>query len=102
MSSNLVSEIANARQHIKTSLERVDGASALSGPNVQFLDRIAALEKDNSQLRNVVEGLQKLTITLEQRLKNLESGSSAKTVPAPSKPGMLSRKENFFLIAHFN
>lgn len=90
-SSNLVSEIANARQHIKTSLERVDGASALSGPNVQFLDRISALEKDNSQLRNVVDGLQKLTISLEQRLKQLEGGSSAvKSVPVPSKPGRSS------------
>jgi len=94
--SNLVSEIAKARQHIKSSLERVDGAS-LSGPGGELLDRISSLEKDNSQLRSVVDGLQKLVITLEGRLNNLEGGSgkvptksapapAPKSAPAPSKP----------------
>lgn len=93
-SSNLVSEIAKARQHIKSSLERVDGASALSGPGVELFDRIASLEKDNSQLHGVVDGLQKLVISLEGRLNKLEGGSAktqAKPTPAPSKPGEIRK-----------
>lgn len=83
--SNLVSEIAKARQHIKSSLERVDGASSLSGAGGELLDRISSLEKDNSSLRGVVDGLQKLVISLEGRLNKLEGGST-KQAPAASKP----------------
>lgn len=87
--SNLVSEIAKARQHIKSSLERVDGASALNGAG-ELLDRISSLEKDNSSLRGVVDGLQKLVISLEGRLKKLEGGATAapapKATPAASTP----------------
>lgn len=92
VSSDLVSEIAKARQHIKSSLERVEGASSLSGSGIELLDRISTLEKDNSNLRGVVDGLQKLVISLEGRLVKLEGGSSkvqAKPT-APAKPGTLS------------
>ena len=91
-SSNLVSEIAKARQHIKSSLERVDGASGLGGAGGELLDRISSLEKDNSQLHGVIDGLQKLVISLEGRLNKLEGGKTpaapAKSAPAPAKPGM--------------
>jgi len=88
-SSNLVSEIAKARQHIKSSLERVDGASSLSGPGVELLDRLASVEKENSQLKGLVDGLQKMVISLEGRLNKLEGGSApqAKSAPAPVKSG---------------
>lgn len=85
-----MSEIAKARQHIKTSLERVDGASALSGSGGELLERLSSLEKDNSQLRGLVDGLQKLVVSLEGRLKTLEGGSSAapaKLATTPVKPG---------------
>lgn len=62
----------------------------MSGPGVELFDRIASLEKDNSQLRGVVDGLQKLVITLEGRLNKLEGGSAkpaAKPTPAPAKAG---------------
>lgn len=86
-SSNLVSEIAKARQHIKSSLERVDGASTFSGSGVELLDRISTLEKDNSQLRGVVDGLQKLVISLEGRLNKLEGRSTTMpATPTASKP----------------
>jgi len=93
-SSNLVSEIAKARQHIKSSLERVDGASTLSGSGGELLERISSLEKDNANLQGVVDGLQKLVISLEGRLNKLEGGSAptktisaqSKPTPAPSKP----------------
>lgn len=61
----------------------------MSGPGVELLDRISSLEKENSQLRGVVEGLQKLVISMEGRLNNLEGGSkaaTAKPAPASAKP----------------
>lgn len=52
------------------------------------MDRISSLEKDNSSLRSVVDGLQKLVISLEGRLNKLEGGAApaAKPTPAASKP----------------
>ncbi|CRK92515.1 CLUMA_CG006074, isoform A [Clunio marinus] len=86
--STLVSEIAKARQHIKSSLERVDGASAMSGPGVELLDRISSVEKENAQLRGVIEGLQKLVMSMEGRLKSLEGGSSAKPTTTPASSAL--------------
>lgn len=81
-SCTLVSEIAKARQHIKSSLERMDNISAPT-QGTEFLERISTLEKDNQQLRGLVTDLQKLCISLQGRLDNLEKSSSA---PAVSKP----------------
>lgn len=64
----------------------------MSGPGVELFDRISTLEKDNSQLRGVVDGLQKLVISLEGRLNKLEGGSKpapAKPAPTPAKSGKL-------------
>lgn len=72
-------------------MERVDGASALTGSGVELLDRITTLEKDNTQLRGVIDGLQKLVVSLEGRLDKLEGGSpakpAAKPAAAPAKAG---------------
>ncbi|CAO1402048.1 unnamed protein product [Diamesa serratosioi] len=79
----LASEIAKAREHIKSSLQRVDGANSMATPGVEFLDRISALEKDNQQLRGVVEKLQKLVIDVEGRLNSMiNTGESAKQTPS--------------------
>jgi elongation factor 1-delta len=98
--SNLVSEIAKARQHIKSSLERVDGASSLGGAG-ELLERIGTLEKDNSQLRSVVDGLQKLVISLEGRLNKLEGGS-AQAAQAVAKPGEIFLLCSNEFKAHFS
>lgn len=90
-----MSEIAKARQHIKSSLERVDGASALSGAGGELLDRISSLEKDNSQLRGLVSGLEKLVISLEGRLNKLEGGSKA-AAPVKSEPAKSGKKFEVF------
>jgi translation elongation factor EF-1beta/ribosomal protein L12E/L44/L45/RPP1/RPP2 len=78
----LATEIAKARQHIK---QRVDGV-ANNMPGSELLERISSLEKDNSQLRGVVDGLKNLVISLEGRLNKLEGGSSTPAAVAPSKP----------------
>lgn len=82
----LVSEIAKARQHIKSSLERMDNITAPT-QGTEFLERISTLEKDNTQLRGLVADLQHLCITLQGRIEKLEKAPSAKPGPsaAPAK-----------------
>lgn len=78
----LASEISKARQHIKNSLERMDGIAALAAsPGAELLDRLSTVEKENDKLRSVIDGLNNLVIDLHARVKALESG--LKTVPTP-------------------
>uniref|UniRef100_A0A336KPK6 CSON013436 protein n=1 Tax=Culicoides sonorensis TaxID=179676 RepID=A0A336KPK6_CULSO len=90
----LVSEIAKARQHIKDSLERMDGIAALaSTPGAELLDRLATVEKENSSLRETVKKLENLVISLTSRVSNLEGGKgpvSAPTKAAP-KPALIAK-----------
>jgi len=90
----LVSEIAKARQHIKNSLERMDGIAALaSTPGKDVLDRIATLERENASLRALVDDLKKISLRSEERIKQLEgrcppagcaaAAKSAAPAPAP-------------------
>lgn len=65
-------------------MERVDGASGLGLSGNEFVERISGLEKENSQLRGLVEGLQKLVVSMEGRLKKLEGGSSSAPAPKPT------------------
>ncbi|XP_021712717.1 probable elongation factor 1-delta isoform X2 [Aedes aegypti] len=91
----LASEISKARQHIKNSLERMDGIAALAAsPGAELLDRLSTVEKENDKLRSVIDGLNNLVIDLHARVKALESGSAApasktaapvqKAAPAPA------------------
>ncbi|XP_062535773.1 probable elongation factor 1-delta isoform X3 [Armigeres subalbatus] len=87
----LASEISKARQHIKNSLERMDGIAALAAsPGAELLDRLSTVEKENDKLRSVIDGLNNLVIDLHARVKALESGaaapatkSAATSAPAP-------------------
>lgn len=85
----LASEISKARQHIKNSLERMDGIAALAAsPGAELLDRLSTVEKENEKLRSVIDGLNNLVIDLHARVKALESGSapaSKAAGPAPVK-----------------
>jgi len=87
----LVSEIAKARQHIKNSLERMDGIAALaSTPGKDVLDRIGTLEKENASLRDIVEQLKKTSLKSEDRISKLESrlqslvNNNAQPQPGPA------------------
>ncbi|XP_058813222.1 probable elongation factor 1-delta isoform X5 [Topomyia yanbarensis] len=78
----LASEISKARQHIKNSLERMDGIAALAAsPGAELLDRLSSVEKENDKLRSVIDGLNNLVIDLHARVKALES---EKKVIAPT------------------
>uniref|UniRef100_A0A182Q2L1 Elongation factor 1-delta n=1 Tax=Anopheles farauti TaxID=69004 RepID=A0A182Q2L1_9DIPT len=80
----LASEISKARQHIKNSLERMDGIAALAAsPGAELLDRLSSVEKENEKLRSVIDGLNNLVIDLHERVRSLESGAGK---PAAAKP----------------
>lgn len=80
----LASEISKARQHIKNSLERMDGIAALAAsPGAELLDRLSTIEKENEKMRTVIDGLNNLVIDLHARIKALEAGGAK---PAPAKP----------------
>uniref|UniRef100_A0A182SIU4 Elongation factor 1-delta n=1 Tax=Anopheles maculatus TaxID=74869 RepID=A0A182SIU4_9DIPT len=87
----LASEISKARQHIKNSLERMDGIAALAAsPGAELLDRLSSVEKENEKLRSIIDGLNNLVIDLHERVRTLESGSGVK--PAAAKPAAAAPK----------
>jgi len=93
----LVNEIAKARQHIKNSLERMDGIAALaSTPGKDVLDRIASLEKENASLREIVEQLKKTSLRSEDRISKLESrlNSLGNGAPAQAAPQAAAANNN--------
>lgn len=94
----LASEISKARQHIKNSLERMDGIAALAAsPGAELLDRLSTVEKENENLRSVIDGLNNLVIDLHARVKALESGSapaSKAAAPAPTKKAPAPTKDD--------
>lgn len=80
---SLSKEVAKARQHIKESLKCMDNITTLSEVphnNQDVGSRIATLEKDNQDLRNVVQELRNIIDKLEKRVKVLEE---EKTVSLP-------------------
>lgn len=90
----LASEISKARQHIKNSLERMDGIAALAAsPGAELLDRLSTVEKENEKLRSVIDGLNNLVIDLHARVKALEGGPKTPAVAAPSKPAPVPAKK---------
>jgi len=84
--SSLIAEIAKARQHIKNSLECVDGLAALTSAGAMELQtKINSLEKENKSLKKVTDDLKNLVLKLEGRVASLEKGGApAKAAPAPA------------------
>jgi len=83
--SSLAAEIAKARQHIKNSLECVDGLAALtSAGTMELQTKLTSLEKENKTLKKVTDDLKALVLKLEGRVSQLEKsgGSSAPAAPA--------------------
>jgi len=80
--SSLIAEIAKARQHIKNSLECVDGLAALtSAGTMELQTKLNSLEKENKTLKKVTDDLKNLVIKLEARVVSLEKGG-VKAAPA--------------------
>jgi len=66
----LVSEIAKAREHIKNSLEKMDGIATLAASPVstEVLDRLAAVEKENANLRKMIEKLEAICVDSQKTI----------------------------------
>ncbi|KAI8124915.1 putative elongation factor 1-delta [Lucilia cuprina] len=72
--SLLVSEIAKAREHIKNSLEKMDGISCVDATIVpsNLLERIQLLEEENANLKQIISKLNDLSIDSQKRITALE------------------------------
>lgn len=70
---SLANEVAKARQHIKQSLQCVDSIATIAGsPNQECVSRVAVLEKENQDLKNIVAELKTIVSRLDERVKTLE------------------------------
>ncbi|XP_015180125.1 PREDICTED: probable elongation factor 1-delta isoform X3 [Polistes dominula] len=92
---SLANEVAKARQHIKKSLQCMDDISAFAeNSNQDVVSRIATLEKDNQDLRNVVQELRHIIEKLEKRVNILEEEKPS--LPplqiCPAKPSAMIEK----------
>ncbi|XP_048489393.1 probable elongation factor 1-delta isoform X1 [Plutella xylostella] len=89
--SSLANEVAKARQHIKSSLECMESVATLAGvPNTELNNKVNNLEKENADLKKVVNDLRNLVLSLQARVDNIESTNTggakvaAKPTPAPA------------------
>jgi len=85
----LAQQIAKARQHIKNSLECVDGAVSTCSEDMALVKKLGALEVENKQLKKVTDDLKALVLSLEARVEQLEGGKAkapAAAAAAPAKP----------------
>jgi len=81
--SSLAAEIAKARQHIKNSLECVDGLAALtSAGTMELQTKLTSLEKENKTLKKVTDDLKNLVMKLEGRVAQLEKSGTSAAAPA--------------------
>lgn len=95
MKNTLADEVAKARQHIKSSLECMDGIAMLASGNatVEINNRINSLENENTNLKQEVRELSLIMKKLESRIDALEKlGGSGSTIPVTSpKPAAASK-----------
>nr|XP_032289188.1 probable elongation factor 1-delta isoform X1 [Drosophila virilis] len=71
--SFLVSEIAKAREHIQTSLEKIDDMTIDASSSLEILSRIAILETENKEMRNLVSGFAQSYHDILRRLSFIEN-----------------------------
>ncbi|KAK3087834.1 hypothetical protein FSP39_011267 [Pinctada imbricata] len=81
--SSLKNEIAQARQHIQNFLS--SGSSA-SGSDEQVMKRVETLEKENKELKKVVDDMRALVQRLEGRVSSLEKGTGTAAPASTNKP----------------
>ncbi|CAB3998217.1 elongation factor 1-delta isoform X6 [Paramuricea clavata] len=89
--SSIVDQIAKARETIKQTLEQERGHSDESSTS-GVGQRLSSLEKENQQLKKVIENIQASLCKLEERVANIEVSkgngapvSSTKVEPEPKK-----------------
>jgi len=89
----LTAQIQRARQHIKNSLECVDGLVAQSGDiDMALASKLNDLVLENEQLKKVTSDLKGLILKLESRVAVLEGGSAP--APAASAPAAAAEDDD--------
>jgi len=84
--SSLSAQIQRARQHIKNSLECVDGLVAQSSEvDMALASKLSALELENKTLKKDTDNLKALIKSLTARVAALEGGKPAPAAPAPAE-----------------
>lgn len=87
-SCSVVAEIMKARDQIKNSLAAVGdlppSGSVIASPEVTT--RLQHLEQENKELKKVTDDLRALVLSLESRVKSLESPKVAVEAAKPSAP----------------
>jgi len=86
-SSSLTEQIARARDHIKNSLDCVDGlvSNISNSEDMALVKKLNDLEIENKQLKKVTDDLKALVLSLEARVGSLEGGKVG-AAPAAAKP----------------
>ncbi|KAI9554834.1 elongation factor 1 delta [Daphnia sinensis] len=94
-SCSVVAEIMKARDQIKNSLAAVEDlpSSGSAIPTSNLTSRLQQLEQENKDLKKVTDDLRALVLSLESRVKNLESSkpapqSQVSTAPKPVAPAV--------------
>ncbi|XP_023166699.1 probable elongation factor 1-delta [Drosophila hydei] len=76
--SILASEIAKAREHIQSSLEKIDDITVESSSSLDILGRVAALEAENKEIRNIVSNFTQLYNDILRRISIIENDKISK------------------------
>jgi len=91
---SLSAQIQRARQHIKNSLECVDGlVNTLGEDDMALAGKLSALEIENKQLKKVTEDLKGLILKLEGRVAALEGGKASAPAPPAEKEAKKEEEE---------
>jgi len=93
--SSLSQQIAQARDHIKNSLDCVDGlvTNISSSDDMALVKKLNDLELENQQLKKVTDDLKALVLSLEARVGQLEGGKPAAAAPAKAAPAKAAPAE---------
>jgi len=90
---SLANEVAKARQHIKQSLQCMDGVAAIAnGSSQELLSRLVTVEKENQNLKNTVQELKTIIGKLESRVNALETPAPYLAI-CPAKPEAAPKSE---------
>ena len=73
----------DAERNYYESLSKMDSVATLAGvPNTELINKINTLEKENGNLKKIVDELRNMYISLQARVETLESTGGAKAAPA--------------------
>jgi len=61
---------------------KVDGLAAMAGEGPEVSKKLSSLEKENKEMKKVIDDLRKMVVDLQTRVNSLEKGGGSKPAPA--------------------